>query len=104
MDKRKVKDLQKKVEAILRCNEKARSDDFILISEVLLVTNPEVRNMSIRSVLENAKGLNIPSFAGITRARRTIFKRYPELNPEFMKRIRNQENIEYRKESRANEI
>ena len=60
--------------------------------------------MTVGYVLLNGKELNLPSFESITRARRTIFRKYPELNPEYMKELRQQEENEYRKMSRKDEI
>lgn len=42
----------------------------------------------------------LPTFSGITRARRKIFKKHPELIPEDTKTIRKKEEKEYKEWSK----
>lgn len=100
MRKNQMNYLQKKVEEVLKEEPKSREDDFVLISKVLELTNPETKHMTIGMVLEHAKVLKIPSFESITRARRKVFKLHPELIPESMKKIRKDEEKFFRKWSK----
>lgn len=86
------------VKEILENDEKARKDDFYLILRVIQKTNPEVRNMNFNILLENAELLHIPSFASITRARRNVTTKYPELIDEETNRIRRREEQKYKEE------
>lgn len=84
------------VKEILENDEKARKDDFYLILRVIQRTNPEVRNMNFNILLENAELLRIPSFASITRARRHVENKYPELVDEETNKIRRREEKKYK--------
>lgn len=92
--------IQTKVEEVLREDINARKDDFILISKVLEKTNPETKYMTIGDCLQNGRVLGLPSFSSITRARRKIFKKYPELIPEDSKFFRMKEEKTYKKWSK----
>lgn len=97
------KEVQDIVKKVLLENEKAREDDFVLISDVLEIVCPKTKDMTIGYVLLNSKELGIPPFASITRARRKIFKENPELCPERIRKIREQEEKRYREWSKENE-
>lgn len=49
MNKKDLINLQNTVEGVLKKNIEARSDDFILLSEVLSITNPETIDMTVRN-------------------------------------------------------
>ena len=100
MSLKKIKIVEETVLDVLLESEEARRDDFILISKTLEKTNPETVNMTIEQVLLNSKKLGIPSFASITRARRKLFKKYPQLCPEDIKRNRKNEAEQYKKYSK----
>lgn len=71
-----------------------RTDDFILVLEVLKnFVNPEMR---LETVLEHHVELGIPSFASILRSRRKLQRKHPELVNETAAEIRAQEETEYR--------
>lgn len=75
-------------------NPEARTDDFILILEVLKnFVTPEMR---LETVLEHHIELGLPSFASILRSRRKLQRKYPELVNETAAEIRAQEEKEYR--------
>lgn len=70
-----------------------RSDDFLLILEVL--SNYCTEELTLKSVMENHKELGIPSFASIIRMRRFIQVEQPELVDEKASEIRANEESEY---------
>lgn len=76
---------------ILKEEEYARSNDNYLIMKVAQELDP---------MLAGSRFIDIRfsklSMETITRARRKFFKEYPELKPEKMTRIREQEEEEYR--------
>lgn len=72
-----------------------RTDDFILVLEVLKnFVTPEMR---LETVLEHHVELGIPSFASILRSRRKLQKKHPELVNKKAAEIRAQEETEYKK-------
>lgn len=92
----KFREVEYKVLRVLNENKKARSDDFILIHDVLseYVDNDH----SLSYVLLNHKELGIPSLESITRTRRRLQVEKPELRDPKSKYIRQEEEIEYRNE------
>lgn len=75
-------------------NPETRTDDFILVLEVLKnFVTPEMR---LETVLEHHVELGIPSFASILRSRRKLQRKHPELVNETAAAIRAHEETEYR--------
>lgn len=77
----------------LKNKPETRTDDFILIREVLSYWLSG--EMSIDSLFLNHKQLGIPSFETITRCRRKIQEQFPELVNAEVKELREQEEGEY---------
>lgn len=96
MKRGKVKEL---VLQTLKENEKTRKDDFLLVYEVILkITNKEFitfKELSIDHVY-----FGIPSYGSITRARRNLQKKYPELKDKKTAEIREIEELKYYEEFR----
>lgn len=89
----RIKKVQPLVYNALVDNPEARTDDFILVLEVLKnFVTPEMR---LETVLEHHIELGIPSFASILRSRRKLQRKYPELVNETTEAIRVQEEREY---------
>lgn len=82
------------VEKILREDELARKDDCYLILEVIRKIYPYEVGKTFSQVMFGAKRKGI-SFESITRARRKVQKKYPELKDEETTEIRNEEQKEY---------
>lgn len=95
MKKAKLKNLEKVVKEILENDELARKDDCYLILEVIRRIFPFEVGKTFADVMFNAKSKGI-SFESITRARRKIQRKYPELKDEETAEIRNIEQEEYR--------
>lgn len=86
--------LDKIVEEILLEDKLAREDDNYLILKVVQRTNPEIAGTTFANVMFNAKSKGI-SFESITRARRKVQQRNPELVNEEIEGIRQAEQLEY---------
>ena len=95
----KLRNLEKTVEDILRKDKLARTDDCYLILEVVRKLYPFEVGKTFADVMFNAKYKGI-SFESITRARRKVQKKYPELKDEEVAEIRDIEQEEYREYSR----
>lgn len=91
----KLRNLEKVVEEILRNDELSRKDDCYLILEVIRKMYPFEVGKTFADVMFNAKSKGI-SFESITRARRKVQRKYPELKDEEVAEIRNAEQEEYR--------
>lgn len=89
----RIKKVQPLVYDALLNNPATRSDDFILILEVLnsFVTT----KMSLEAVLQHHIELGIPSFASIIRCRRKLQAKHPELVDEQAREIRDKEEKEF---------
>ena len=99
MKKVRLKKLTEVVEEILRTDELARKDDCYLILEVIRVLFPYVVGKRFADVMTNAQSKGV-SFEGITRARRKVQQKYPELKDRKIEEIRKKEEEEYREFSR----
>ena len=91
----RLRNLEKVVEGILRKSELAREDDCYLILEVIRELYPFEVGKTFAQVMFNAKGKGI-SFESITRVRRQVQKKYPELKNNKVAEIRDKEQEEYR--------
>lgn len=67
------------VSRLLVQNPSCRNDDFELYREVCVNANPIVEGMNFSSVLKHHTELGIPSFETVTRCRRKIVEKHPEL-------------------------
>lgn len=94
MKKEKLKSIEKIVEEILRADELARRDDNFLILQVVRRMYPFEVGKTFAAVMFNAKNKGI-SFESITRARRKLQNKYPELRDEEVSEIRDEEQKEY---------
>ena len=91
----RLRNLKKVVEGILRKSELAREDDCYLILEVIREMYPFEVGKTFAQVMLGAKSKGI-SFESITRARRKLQKKYPELKNNEVTEIRDKEQEEYR--------
>lgn len=90
----KLKNLEKIVEGIIRNDKLAREDDCYLILKVVEKIYPNEVGKTFTDVMFNAKsrGINLES---ITRCRRKLQERYPELKENETSIIREQEQEAY---------
>ena len=89
-----LKNIQNIVKEILMYQEETRGDDFLLIYEVIsrYINGRE----SIEYVFKHHEKLGIPSFHSITRTRRKLQAKYPELKDKKVSELRASEEKEYR--------
>lgn len=99
MNKKRLEEIAKIVEKILRNEELARRDDCYLILRVIEYLYPGETGKTFANVMLNAKEKNI-SFESITRARRKIQGEFPELKDRETSNSRNIEQNEYREYAR----
>ena len=90
----RIMKVQKLVHNALVDKPETRTDDFILVLEVL--KNFVTTEMSVETVLEHHRELGVPSFASIVRARRKLQEKYPELINEKAAQIRAAEEEEFK--------
>ena len=103
MKLRKLLKLEKVVEEVLIVDELARKDDCYLIFRVIQRLDPEMAGSTFEYVMFNAKPRGI-SFESITRARRKVQRKYPELVEKETASARNIEQLEYMEYANINHI
>lgn len=96
-----LKRLEEIVEEILRNDQLAREDDCYLILQVISKIYPYEIGKRFETVMFNAKNKGI-SFESITRCRRKLQERNPELRDEKTVKKRNEKQKEYIKYSKHN--
>ena len=94
MKKQKLFKLEEVVKQILTNDKLAKIDDCYLILEVIRKLYPYEVGKTFAEVMFGAKNKGI-NFESITRARRKVQKKYPELKDEETAQIRNEEQKEY---------
>jgi hypothetical protein len=78
----RLTNITKLVKDILESRPETRDDDYILWLNVLRNTNtdiPDYTNMPVAEFLLNAKYMRFPHYESVSRARRKIQEKYPEL-------------------------
>lgn len=95
-----TKELLKKhediVKPILERFPETRSDDFLLYAEVIREFRPELANVPVMEFLTGHRNLLCPSYESITRVRRRLQAKFPELVSERTKEKRLKQEAEYR--------
>ena len=94
-----LKKLETVVEEILRKDKLAREDDCYLILQVISKLYPYEVGKQFATVMFNAKNKGI-SFESITRCRRKLQEKNPELRDEETAKMRNKKQKEYIKYSK----
>ena len=89
--------LEEVVLAVLEESELARKDDAYMIACVIEKIRPYITNRSVSYVLTHAKELQLPPFESITRCRRKLQQRNPELRDNKTADARFEETSEYQK-------
>lgn len=87
---------------VMKKYPETRNDDFLLIYSVYRELNENLAIMErFSEVMINHKKYHLPSFHSITRSRRKIFEKYPELKPEKVTKKRKEAEEEYREYSKT---
>ena len=76
---RNLKTIEKKVRAILEKNEDARNDDMVLYLALCNVCLKDAGAMPLAEIMTQHKYLGLPSFESVSRTRRKLQVKYPEL-------------------------
>jgi len=76
---RNLKTIEGKVKAILEKDEEARNDDMLLYLKVCNTCLKDTGAMPFAEVIAQYKYLGLPSFESVSRTRRKLQARYPEL-------------------------
>lgn len=92
----KIKQFEKLVFECLEENETTRKDDFILYLEVLQKLGVDIYKKSICHFLLLAKISKMPPFETISRCRRRLQKKHPELKDEETAKARMELVEEYK--------
>lgn len=91
----KLKKIEEIVESILVAKKASRSNDNLLYLCVCEYFHPGVSDMSFKYVLKNQTELNLPSRSSVSRTRRKIFEKHPELKPKGVTEARESERQVY---------
>lgn len=73
--------LEAHVRRILFQLPEARDDDFVLVTEAFHSINPATYGLTLEEIRDRHCELSLPSFESITRARRKVQRKHPELAP-----------------------
>ena len=92
---RKLINIEKIVENILEERIDARVNDDILYMHVCEHCHQGSSSMTMRNFWESRNIISCPSFASVTRARRKIFEKRPELKPPKVTELREKAMHDY---------
>lgn len=96
----KLHTMEKIVLEVLEKCPNTRLDDYILMLEVCKKTNPSVVNYPFGLVMQNHH-FNIPNWETVTRCRRKIQAKRPDLVAPFTARKRKNEEEVYKEYARS---
>ena len=77
---RNLKTVEKKVRAILEKNEDARNDDMVLYLALCNVCLKDAGAIPLAEIMTQYKYLGLPSFESVSRTRRKLQAKHPELS------------------------
>lgn len=75
----KIDNVENLVKQALIKNKSARDDDHLLYIEVVYIIDPGLVNVNFMMNFKNARQLGLPLFESVSRARRKLQEKYPEL-------------------------
>lgn len=93
--------LEKVVMDVLEHNIESRDNDSVLISLVNIAINPSIQYLPYYMVMQNSERYQLPSNESITRCRRKLFEKYPNLQGEKARRMRMKEEVKFEDYSRT---
>ena len=76
---RNLKTIEKKVKTILEKNTDARNDDMVLYLALCNICLKDAGAMPLAEIMTQHKYLGLPSFESVSRTRRKLQAKYPEL-------------------------
>ena len=74
-----LKTVEGKVKAVLQKNEDARNDDMVLYLALCNLYLKNAGTMPLAEIMTRHKELGLPSFESISRTRRRLQEKHPEL-------------------------
>lgn len=83
------------VKPILEQHPETREDDFLLYAEVIREYRPELAELSVLDFFVAHRDLYCPSYESLSRVRRRLQEKYPELQSEKAKAKRAKEQAVY---------
>lgn len=83
-----IKKVEEIVEKILDIRKDARVSDDILYMYVCEYFCNGVSNKSVKQFLKHRESLGCPNYASVSRARRKVFEKRPELKPKKVTQLR----------------
>lgn len=93
---KKIQKTNEIVEQVLRNVPEARNGDFELIYHTYIAMGYLPTNKAFKTVIMEGSKLGYTPFESITRAKRKIVKKYPELDNKATKKYRNKQEEKYR--------
>ena len=84
------------IKPILEQHPETRGDDFLLYAEVIREYRPELAELSVIDFFVAHKELYCPSYESVTRVRRRLQEKHPELCSDKIKEKRAKEQNEYK--------
>lgn len=85
---KRLKKIENIVEQILDTREEARRSDDILYLYVCECFNEGISSATLKNFLTTRSETACPTFASVTRVRRKVFKKRPELKPKEITKLR----------------
>lgn len=76
---RNLKTIENKVKTILKKNEDARNDDMVLYLALCNLCLKDAGAIPLAEIMTQHRSLGLPSFESVSRTRRKLQARYPEL-------------------------
>ncbi|MBR4859334.1 MAG: hypothetical protein IKU08_09155 [Clostridia bacterium] len=95
MTKNDLKTVEARIYNLLFENSKLRGDDYLLYAEYINRYFPRLLNQPLHEALTKHFERGLPSFEGVTRARRKVQRKYPELCSERAVAARAQQEAAY---------
>ena len=84
----KLKKIEHVVEKVLEANEEARKNNDILYICVCEHFNPDVSSQTLKHFFMTRNQTVYPAYESVTRARRKVFEKRPELKPPVVTALR----------------
>lgn len=91
----KLRELEPMVLKVLENSNESRKDDFLLVLKVYQMLQPLIQDLSFTSVMTQHKFLKLPSIESITRCRRKVMEKHPELRDAAVTELRVEQQEEY---------
>ena len=95
MTKNDLKTVEARVYNLLFENSKLRGDDYLLYCAYLNRYTPRLLDQPLHEALTKHFERGLPSFEGVTRARRKVQRKYPELSSERAAKGRAEQEAAY---------